>query len=102
MFPAALFTIARAQKQSKCPSTEEQVKKMNRAKKAKKNEDVEEDLPFVDYFREMELKIQRHLGRKAKISDKGTKKTLTLFYEDNEDLDDLLKLICGSDFLDEV
>lgn len=81
---------------------EEQVKKMNRAKKAKKNEDVEEDLPFVDYFREMELKIQRHLGRKAKISDKGTKKTLTLFYEDNEDLDDLLKLICGSDFLDEV
>jgi hypothetical protein len=50
----------------------------------------------------MELRIQRQLGRKVKISDKGSKKTLTLFYEDNEDLDDLLKLICGSDFLDEV
>ena len=79
---------------------EEQVKKINRAKKAVK-EDADEDTPFVDYFREMELKIQRQLGRKAKISDKGSKKTLTLYYEDNEDLDELLKTICGDDFLDE-
>lgn len=79
---------------------EEEVK---RANKPKKN-DVEEEeiLPLVDYFREMELKIQRQLGRKAKIKDQGKKKTLTLFYEDNEDLDELLKTICGSDFLDEV
>lgn len=80
---------------------EEQVKKINRSKKQTK-EDVEEETPFVDYFREMELRIQRQIGRKVKIQDKGNKKTLTLFYEDNEDLDDLLKLICGSDFLDEV
>lgn len=80
---------------------EEQVKKINRAKK-KVVEDIIEDEPFVDYFREMELKIQRQLGRKVKISDKGSKKTLTLFYEDNEDLDDLLRLICGNDFLDGV
>ena len=50
----------------------------------------------------MELKIQRQLGRKVKIQDKGSKKTLTLYYEDNEDLDELLKAICGDDFLDEV
>lgn len=80
---------------------EEQVKKINRAKKVVK-EEVEEEVPFVDYFREMELRIQRQIGRKVKIEDKGKKKTLTLFYEDNEDLDDLLKLICGNDFLDEV
>lgn len=80
---------------------EEQVKKINRAKKIVK-EEVEEEVPFVDYFREMELRIQRQIGRKVKIEDKGKKKTLTLFYEDNEDLDDLLKLICGNDFLDEV
>ena len=79
---------------------EEQVKKIN--KKKKPAPEVEEEEPFVDYFREMELKIQRQLGRKVKIADKGSKKTLTLFYEDNEDLDELLKLICGSDFLDEV
>lgn len=79
---------------------EEQVKKIN--KKKKPAPEIEEEEPFVDYFREMELKIQRQLGRKVKIADKGTKKTLTLFYEDNEDLDELLKLICGNDFLNEV
>lgn len=80
---------------------EEQVKKINRKKKTT-DEDVEETVPFVDYFREMELRIQRQLGRKVKIEDKGKKKTLTLYYEDNEDLDELLKTICGKDFLDEV
>jgi len=79
---------------------EEQVKKIN--KKKKPAPEIEEEEPFVDYFREMELKIQRQLGRKVKIADKGSKKTLTLFYEDNEDLDELLKLICGNDFLNEV
>ena len=76
---------------------EEQVKKINKKKKAEKIEEEAEE-PFVDYFREMELKIQRQLGRKVKIEDKGKKKTLTLYYEDNEDLDELLKAICGNDF----
>ncbi len=81
---------------------EEEVKRINKPKKAHKEEKEDDSVPFVDYFREMELKIQRHLGRKAMIQDKGKKKTLTLYYEDNEDLDELLKTICGKDFLDEV
>lgn len=80
---------------------EEEVKRINKPKKTKK-EEVEDAVPVVDYFREMELRIQRQLGRKAKIEDKGKKKTLTLYYEDNEDLDDLLKLLCGKDFLCEI
>lgn len=80
---------------------EEQVKKINKKKKVVE-EDVEIEAPVVDYFREMELKIQRQLGRKVKIEDKGKKKTLTLYYEDNEDLDELLKSICGNDFVDEI
>ena len=80
---------------------EEQVKKINKKKKPTE-EETEETAPFVDYFREMELKIQRQLGRKVKIEDKGKKKTLTLYYEDNEDLDELLKAICGNDFLNEL
>lgn len=79
---------------------EEEVKRINKPKKAK--EEPKEEEPFVDYFRELELRIQRQIGRKAKIEDKGKKKTLTLYYEDNEDLDELLRSICGSDFLDEV
>ena len=49
----------------------------------------------------MEIKVQSHLGRRVNIDGKGKKKSITLFYEDNEDLDELLKTICGEDFLDE-
>lgn len=80
---------------------EEQVKKINKKKKVTED-DAEIEVPVVDYFREMELRIQRQLGRKIKIEAKGKKKTLTLYYEDNEDLDELLKTICGDDFLDEI
>ena len=81
---------------------EEAVKKMNKALTTKpKVETVESDEPIVDYIREMELKIQRELGRRAEIKAKGRKKTLTLYYEDNEDLDELLRTICGASFLDE-
>lgn len=61
----------------------------------------DEPLPFVDYFHELEIKIQSHLGRKVKIDGKGRKKTITLSYEDNEDLDEIIKLLCGNDFLNQ-
>lgn len=83
-------------------SVEEEVKKLNRQKRNLKDESEDEALPFVDYYREMELRLQSHLGRKVKIDGKGRKKALTLYYEDNEDLDELLKTICGNDFLNEV
>lgn len=73
------------------------------ANKPKKPDvDEEEAIPLVDYFRDLEIRVQSHLGRKVKIDGKGRKKTITLSYEDNEDLDEILKLLCGSDFLDEV
>jgi len=79
---------------------EEAVKLIN--KPIKTEEEVEDEEPvYVDYFREMELRIQRHLGRRVMIKGKGRKKSLTLFYEDNEDLDELLKTICGNSFLEE-
>ena len=80
---------------------EEEVKRINKPKRAKDSED-EEAVPFVDYFREMELRMQRNLGRKVKIDGKGKKKSITLYYEDNEDLDELICAICGREFLDEV
>ena len=79
---------------------EEEVKKINKMKPVVEIEE-EEMLPLVDYFKEMEIKIQSHLGRVVKINGSGKKKSVTLFYEDNEDLDELLKVICGEDFLEE-
>lgn len=79
---------------------EELVKKFNKPQKPV--EDEEEKLPLVDYFRELEIRVQSQLGRKVKIDGKGRKKTITLSYEDNEDLDDILKLLCGEDFLNQI
>jgi len=78
---------------------EEEVK---RANKPKKPEPEDEPIPVVDYFREMEIRVQSYLGRKVKIEGKGRKKTLTLYYEDNEDLDVLLESLCGKDFLNQI
>ena len=78
---------------------EEEVKRINKPKKPEI--EAEEELPVVDYFREMELRMMSHLGRKVKIDGKGRKKSITLFYEDNEDLDELLSTICGKEFLEE-
>ena len=81
---------------------EEAVKLINKPVKIDDEDEESEDEPvYVDYFREMELRIQSHLGRRVQIKGKGRKKSLTLFYEDNEDLDELLKTICGENFLEE-
>lgn len=77
---------------------EEEVKRANKPQK----EVVEKELPVVDYFRELELRVQSYLGRRVKIEEKGRKKTVTISYEDNEDLDELLKAICGEDFVYET
>jgi len=79
---------------------EEEVKRANKPKKPIVDE--EEEVPFVDYFREMEIRVQSHLGRRVKIDGKGRNKTITLFYEDNEDLDEILLSLCGRDFLDKI
>ena len=77
---------------------EEEVKRMNRPKK----QVVEEtsDVPKIDYLKDLEQRMQSHLGRKVKFAGKGNKKTITLAYENNDDLDELLRLLCGDDFID--
>jgi hypothetical protein len=77
---------------------EEEVKRINKIKPV--TEEVDEPLPVVDYYRELEVRMQTHLGRKVKIEGKGRKKTLTLYYENNEDLDEILELLCGKEFLE--
>lgn len=76
---------------------EEEVRKINKPKK----ERAERITPpsYVDYYREMEVKMQSHLGRRVEISDKGRKKSITLYYEDNEDLDEIITTLCGENFL---
>ena len=81
---------------------EDEVRKYNR-RLAKAEEPAEEKKGFrVDYVAELERRMMANLGRRVKISSDGKKKSVTLFFEDNEDLDNLLRHICGDDFLSEI
>lgn len=79
---------------------EDEVKRMNRLQ-SREEPTEETEAPVVDYVRELELRVQSHLGRKVKIEEGKRKKTVTLYYEDNEDLDELLALLCGKEFLED-
>ena len=56
----------------------------------------------VDYAADLSNRMMSHLGRRVVISDRGVQKTVTLYYEDNEDLEILLTQLCGKEFLDEI
>ena len=81
--------------------TEALVKKMNAQKEAPEAEEAPAAFR-VDYVKELEDKMTSHLGRRVKLSAKGSKKSLTLFFEDNDDLDELLTLICGKEFTENL
>ncbi len=56
----------------------------------------------VDHTRALELHIQKALGRTIKIHEKGKNHAITIGYSDNEDLEKLLKLLCGDSILDNL
>ena len=77
---------------------EAEVKRLN--KPAKEEEEPKGEV--VDYVADLEERILKALGRKAKITATGKKKSITLYYEDNLDLEILLGQICGKGFTDQI
>lgn len=71
--------------------TEAAVKAMNKARP--KNDDEIEPLK-VDYVAELERRVTGLSGRYCKITSKGKRKTVTLEYSSEEDLEELLGTIC--------
>ncbi len=55
----------------------------------------------VDYVSVLEDKARAALGRTVKIVSRGKKRRIELGYEDNKDLEDLLRALCGNIF-DEI
>ncbi len=53
------------------------------------------------YMRDLEHRAVRILGRRVKILKTNKKKVVELAYSDDDDLEELLKVICGSDFFAE-
>ena len=56
----------------------------------------------VDYCAELERKVQDVIGRKVKITGKGTEKRIEISFSSNEDLEELLKMLCGDEFFDDI
>lgn len=53
------------------------------------------------HIKELESRLLDRLGRKVRISNSGKKRVIELSYTDDDDLEELLKSICGEDFFNE-
>ena len=75
-------------------AVENAVKKLN---SKDEDEEIEQIKPesVVNYVKALEQKSMDELGRKVKIKADGKDKHIKIYYEDNEDLDILLKKILG-------
>lgn len=81
-------------------ATEAEVRRLNRfLAKTNEEEEKKESTFEVDYTKELERRLISHLGRRVKLQTKGEKKSITLYFEDNDDLDELLSSLCGKDFM---
>lgn len=75
------------------------VKKANEVKFEEEEERVHPQIKV--YMKDLERKAMSSLGRKVRISRSSKKKIVELSYSDDEDLEALLKALCGNDIFAE-
>ena len=76
-------------------------------KKLNAKENFEEPINLADnqiklYMKELENRARETLGRRVKISHSSKKKSIEIEYETNDDLEALLKTLCGDKFFDNI
>ena len=71
----------------------------------RQNAEPSKDEPDIDggtqnkvYMKDLERRTREALGRKVKITQNEKKKSIELFYDDDEDMEALLTALCGKDF----
>ncbi len=62
----------------------------------------EKELPPIDYTRALETAVQDKIGRTVKIKQNGAKSSITIGFSDNNDLEAVLRLLCGDDFVNSL
>ncbi|MBQ2766804.1 MAG: ParB/RepB/Spo0J family partition protein [Clostridia bacterium] len=82
-------------------AVEDAVRRLNAIPDEVEEEETPSDEIVIDYFAELERKTMSLLGRKVKIAHSPRKRVLELTYEDNEDLEQLLVRLCGSEIIEE-
>lgn len=85
-------------------STEEMVKTLNARAGEEKKKEKKETLSVgeVDYQKDLEDRVSAKLGRRFRLAVHKGVKVCELAYEDTEDLETLLTLLCGKDFSEEI
>lgn len=62
----------------------------------------EKELPPIDYTKALETAVQDKIGRTVKIKQNGAKSSITIGFSDNNDLEAVLRLLCGDDFVNSL
>lgn len=74
-----------------------------KADAAEAEEDMDEsDAQRKVYMKDLERRVMHTLGRKVRIARVAKKKIVELSYEDDQDLEEIIKILCGSDFFAEI
>ena len=63
---------------------------------------TEKELPPIDYTKALETAIQEKIGRTVKIKQNGVKSSITIGFSDNNDLETVLRLLCGDEFVNSL
>ncbi len=82
-------------------ATEALVKTLNAAA-AKSEKEPKPEKIRVNYAAELEKRVQDVIGRHVKITSKGAKKRIEISFSSNEDLEELLKMLCGDEFFEDI
>lgn len=76
---------------------ERMVRAILNAEDAEPEEETSEQVQRRVYMKDLEHRAMTHLGRKVRILQGGKKKTVELSFEDDEDLEGLLRALCGEE-----
>lgn len=90
-----------AERELSVRATEALVKTLNSAALKAEKEPKPEKIK-VDYCAELEKRVEDMIGRHVKITSKGAKKRIEISFSSNEDLEELLKMLCGDEFFEDI
>ena len=86
--------------------TEDMVRSMNRPADQEAVDGNQAELPADKYSKNykttLESRMTERLGRKIKISDKGKRSRIEIEYMDNDDLESIIKMLCGENIFDDL
>ena len=79
------------------------VQRVNNLRNTAENDEEDKTHPQIKaHMKELERRAMSTLGRRVRISRSSRKKVLEISYNDDADLEALLKSLCGENILDEV